>query len=122
MSIRSTRHRIRVTGSPSVDFEAALEELQKLPIRVQQVVLANSQVWRHQDVADILGISRQRVAQVLVEAAIEVAALNERRHEADRPVASPRSARLRELEHEPPEWLTAAIGTKPERSKSSAGV
>src|ERR1700754_2589559 len=95
MSIRSTRHRIRVTGSPSVDFEAALEELQKLPIRVQQVVLANSQVWRRQDVADILGISRQRVAQVLVEAAIEVAALNERRtrpigrsRRRDRPVCA----------------------------------
>ena len=33
-------------------------------------------------------------------------------------MASPRAARLRELEDEPPEWLTNAIGTRPGRSKS----
>jgi hypothetical protein len=31
-------------------------------------------------------------------------------------------ARLRELEQQPPEWLSKVVGTCPERSKSSAGV
>jgi len=105
-----------------LEFQAALQQLQLLPPRLQQVVLVNSQVWKQAEAAEILGVSRQRVAQLLVEAALEVAALNEKRHAEQRPVASPRSARLRELETRPPAWLTAAIGTLPARSKSSAGV
>ena len=105
-----------------LEFHAALEELRKLPPRLQQVVLVNSQVHKQADVAEILGVSRPRVAQLLVEAALKVAALNEERHAAERPVAVPRAARLRELEQDPPSWLAAAIGTLPERSKSSASV
>ena len=37
-------------------------------------------------------------------------------------MASPRAARLRELEQHPPEWLSTVIGTCPTRLKSSAGV
>ena len=37
-------------------------------------------------------------------------------------MASPRAARLRELEDDPPQWLTSTIGKCPARSKCSAGV
>jgi hypothetical protein len=69
-----------------------------------------------------MGISRQRVATLLGDAALKVAELNEERHGKERPVASPRAARLRELEDAPPQWVTNAIGTRPGRSKSSSGV
>jgi DNA-directed RNA polymerase specialized sigma24 family protein len=105
-----------------LEFQAALQELRKLPPQMQQVVLIRSQVWKQDDVAGVVGISRQRVATLLVDAALKVAELNEERHEKERPVASPRAARLRELEDAPPVWLTNAIGTRPGRSKSSSGV
>ncbi len=105
-----------------LEFQAALQELRKLPPRLQQVVLIRSQVWKHDDVAEIMGISRPRVAQLLIDAGVRVAELNEQRHDAERPVASPRAARLRELEDDPPAWLTNAVGTRPGRSKSSSGV
>jgi hypothetical protein len=85
-------------------------------------VLIRSQVWKQDDVAEVMGISRQRVATLLVDAALKVAELNEERHGNERPVASPRAARLRQLEDAPPVWLTNAIGTRPGRSKSSSGV
>lgn len=43
-----------------------------------------------------------------------------RRAELERPLASPRSARLRELEVDPPQWLVEAIGRAPTFNKSSA--
>jgi DNA-directed RNA polymerase specialized sigma24 family protein len=108
--------------SERVEFQAALQELKKLPPLLQEVVVVRSQVWKQADVADAMGLSRSRVAQLLVDAALRVSQLNEERHENERPVASPRAARLRELEDEPPVWLTNAIGMRPGRSKSSSGV
>jgi hypothetical protein len=99
-----------------------LQELRKLPPQMQRVILIRSQVWKQADVADVMGISRQRVGTLLVEAALKVAALNEERHDKERPVASPRAARLRELEDAPPVRLTNAIETRPGRSKSASGV
>jgi hypothetical protein len=104
-----------------LEFRAALQELRKLPLETQQVVLIRSQVWKQGDVADVMGISRQRVATLSVDAALKVAELNEERHEKERLVALPRAARLRELEDAPPEWLRSAIGTRPGRAKSSGG-
>jgi hypothetical protein len=69
-----------------------------------------------------MGISRQRVAHLLVEAAMRVADLNEQRHDLERPVASPRAARLRELEEVPPDWLRNSIGVCPRRTKSDSGT
>jgi hypothetical protein len=108
--------------SERVEFQAALQELRKLPPLLQEVVMVRSQVNRQQDVADVMGLSRQRVAQLLVNASLRVSQLNEERHDDERPVASPRLARLRELEDASPVWLTSAIGTRPGRSKSSSGV
>ena len=98
-SSRSTR---AIGLSERVEFQAALQELKKLPPLLQEVVVVRSQVWRQADVAEAMGLSRQRVAELLVKAALRVSQLNEERHEDERPVASPRAARLRELEDEPP--------------------
>jgi hypothetical protein len=105
-----------------LEFQAALQELRKLPPQMQEVVMIRSQVSRQADVAEVMGVSRQRVATLLVNAVMMVSELNEERHDQDRPVASPRAARLRELEDAPPEWLVSAIGTRPGRSKSSSGI
>ena len=69
-----------------------------------------------------MGIRPDQVDRLLRAAAVQLAQINENRHERERPVASPRAARLRELEDDPPEWLTSTIGKCPVRSKSSAGV
>jgi hypothetical protein len=105
-----------------LEFRAAIDELKKLPPLLQEVVVMNSQVHRQQDVADLMGLSRQRVAFLLVQAAQRVAQLNEERHDDERPVASPRAARLRELEEDPPKWLTNAVGRRPGRTKSDSAI
>jgi hypothetical protein len=105
-----------------IEFMEAMDELRKLPESVQRVVLVRSQVHKQQDVADILGVSRQRVNLLLTSVALWVNELAERRALHERPVASPRAARLRELEDEPPEWLRAAIGRPVTRKRSNGGA
>jgi DNA-directed RNA polymerase specialized sigma24 family protein len=105
-----------------IRFDAALQELKKLPPALQRVVLIRSQVWKQEEVAEVMGIRPDQVEQLLRAAAVQLAEVNESRHDRERPVASPRAARLRELEDDPPAWLTSAIGRCPARSKSSAGV
>lgn len=105
-----------------IAFDAALQQLRKLPPALQRVVLIRSQVWKKEEVAEVMGIRPEQVEQLLRAAAVRLAEVNQERHNRDRPVASPRAARLRELEDEPPEWLSGAIGRCPLRSKSSAGV
>jgi hypothetical protein len=46
----------------------------------------------------------------------------EQRHDLERPVASPRAARLRELEEVPPDWPRNSIGACPRRSKSGSAT
>ena len=60
-----------------------------------------------------MGIRPDQVERLLSAAAIQVAKLNEQRHDRERPVASPRAARLRELEDDPPDWLSKVIGKCP---------
>jgi DNA-directed RNA polymerase specialized sigma24 family protein len=105
-----------------LEFQAALEELRKLPPRLQEVVLIRSQVSRHRDVAEIMGVNTARVGQLLQNVGVALQELAERRHEADRPVASPRAARLRELQDHPPAWLVNTIGRIPGRHKSASNV
>ena len=102
-----------------LEFQAALEELRKLPPRLQEVVLIRSQVSRHRDVAEIMGVNTARVGHLLQNVGVAMQQLAERRHEADRPMASPRAARLRDLEDDPPAWLVNTIGRLPGRSKSA---
>ncbi len=104
------------------EFQAAMQELRRLPERLQGVVLLNALLGRHQDVADVLGVSRQRVAQLVHLSAAHLLRLTEKRAAAERPVASPRLARLRELEEFSPAWLIDTIGQPPNPGKSAAGV
>ncbi len=104
-----------------LEFQAALEELHKLPEHLRAVVLLNAAVGRHADVAAILGVSRQHVGYLLQQVSVAVQDRAERRAELERPVASPRAARLRELQDEPPEWLLNTIGRVPPLGKSTSG-
>jgi RNA polymerase sigma factor (sigma-70 family) len=78
-----------------LEFEAALQELRKLPDRLQAVVLMHSQASTHAQVAEVLGVSPRRISQLMQAASAKLRELSERRIENDRPVASPRAARLR---------------------------
>ena len=53
----------------ALEFRAAVDELKQLPPLLQEVVVMHSQTSRHQDVADLMGLSRQRVAQMLIQVA-----------------------------------------------------
>ena len=59
---------------------------------------------------------------LLVSVSLRVNELAEQCASHERPVASPRAARLRELEDEPPEWLRAAIGRPVTRNRSNGGA
>jgi DNA-directed RNA polymerase specialized sigma24 family protein len=69
---------------------AALQELRTLPRNLRLVVLVNSQSSRHRDVAEVLGISRSRVAQLMQQVAVHTQQRAEIRAELERPVANPR--------------------------------
>jgi RNA polymerase sigma factor (sigma-70 family) len=103
-----------------VEFLAAMQELSRLSIRMQQTVIVRSQVRKQIEVAEILGVTTARVNYLLRRASEKLDEMATRRSEQERPVASPRAARLRELEDNPPKWLTEAIGRAPSRNKTSA--
>ena len=58
--------------SGRLEFQAALQELRKLPPLLQEVVVVRSQVSRQKDVAELRDLSPQRVAVLLVNAALRV--------------------------------------------------
>ena len=103
-----------------IEFLSAMQELSRLSIRMQQTVIVRSQVRKQIEVAEVLGISVARVNYLLRRASEKLDEMATRRSEMERPVASPRAARLRELEDDPPTWLTEAIGRAPSRNKTSA--
>jgi hypothetical protein len=74
----------------TLEFRAAIDGLTEAAAAAAEVVVMHSQSSRHQDVADLMGLSHPRVAPLLVQAAQRVAQLNEQRHEDERAVASPR--------------------------------
>jgi hypothetical protein len=101
-----------------LEFIAALQELSRLPPRWQQVVIVNSQVWKQADVAEILGVNPARINYLLRRVGERINEMARERNECERPVASPRAARLRELEDDPPKWLMEAISRAPTRNKT----
>ena len=44
-----------------IRFEAALEELKRLPPLLQRVVLVRSQIWKREEVAEVMGIHPDQV-------------------------------------------------------------
>jgi DNA-directed RNA polymerase specialized sigma24 family protein len=103
-----------------LEFLAAMDEVRRLPKNLRAVVLLRAQFSRHRDVAEALGVSVARVTRLLQDAGVYLQERTMRRAELERPVASPRASRLRELEVDPPEWLVEAIGRAPTFNKSSA--
>ena len=91
---------------------AAIQELRRLPPRLQRLVLLRSQVDTQQDLAKHEGLSPGRVSFLLakVERLVDQRAQRQETR-APRPRGGPR--RLREPEDDPPEWLTNAIGPRP---------
>jgi DNA-directed RNA polymerase specialized sigma24 family protein len=103
-----------------LELLAALEELRHLPKNLRAVVVYRSQVSRHREVAELMGVHTSRVGQLLQQVGVRLQERAERRAELERPFANPRAARLRELELEPPEWLVESIGKQPALGKTSA--
>jgi hypothetical protein len=62
-----------------------------------------------------------RVGYLLASAGAALGEAAERRTERERPVASPRAARLRELEDAPPEWLCRG-GRPPTNQRKNASA
>jgi hypothetical protein len=102
------------------DLREAVDELKRMPKPMREAVFVHSQVPLHREVADILGVSQNRVAYLLAAAGAEVRDRAVGRVERERPVASPRAARLRELEDDPPEWLIQAAGRPPAKGKNAS--
>ena len=103
-----------------LEFLAAMEEVRQLPKHLRAVVLLRAQFGRHRDVAEVLGVSTARVAHLLQHVGVYLQERMQLRAELERPAASPRAARLRELELDPPAWLVEAIGRAPPFNTSSA--
>jgi hypothetical protein len=62
------------------------------------------------------------VNHLLTTVSLRLNEIAERRTLNERPVASPRAARLRELEDEPPAWLQGAIGKPVTRNRSNGAA
>ena len=106
-----------------LEFIAAMEEMKRLPERMRRVLVASSQAQFQRDVAEMLGMHLSRVNHLLTSAAGAVRELAEKRAQRASANATPRVARLRELEDEPPAWLVEAIGAVPTRGQNAgAGV
>jgi DNA-directed RNA polymerase specialized sigma24 family protein len=85
------------------------ERLEALPRRERQMVILNVAGWRHDEIAERLSTSDAGVNRSLAAASARMRAMDVREHQS----TSPRNARLRELEHDPPHYTTTAIGPPP---------
>src|SRR4051812_7466736 len=97
-----------------------MDEVQRLPKRMREVVILRALLPRYQDVADVLGVHTSRVGYLIKSVDTTLREMSEKRVERERPVASPRAARLRELEDEPPDWLIETIGRPPTRNANAS--
>ena len=77
LSNRQVDPRDRYDGADR--FDAALQQLKKLPPELQRVVLIRSQVWKQEEVAEVMGIRPEQVTELLRAAAVQVAEINQER-------------------------------------------
>lgn len=94
-----------------------MQRLRTLPERLQVVVGMRAFGWKYAEIAEELGVSRVRVDQLLRQADERLNKFRER-DLADR---HPRTARLRELEDDPPPYLRMAIGRPPRPNRRRGG-
>lgn len=110
-----------VAGNSYVTPEAlneAMDRLRSLPEPLRRVVGLRAFGWKYSDIADELGVGAARVNNMLRRADDHLYRLREREL-ADR---HPRTARLRDLEVDPPPYLRRAIGKPPSFNHRASGV
>ena len=90
----------------------ALELLSAVPERRRQIKALHVIGYKYDEIGELLGLSLTRVNQLIAEA--NAALTREQiRIGPDQQPRSPRAARLRELEEQPPNWLRVSIGLPP---------
>jgi RNA polymerase sigma factor (sigma-70 family) len=94
-----------------LELQEALETLSRVPQRRREAAALRMIGLRYDEIADVLGISATRVNALLAEANVYIRAdvLSREPLRSDQP----RVARLHELEHDTPEWLSTVIGPAP---------
>ena len=94
-----------------------VERLHELPARQRQVLFLSGTGWTYQQIADVLDVSKARVAQLMGQANARLRALDVREHE----ITSPRALRLAEIERTPPPYIVMSIGRAPRPSRKRGG-
>jgi DNA-directed RNA polymerase specialized sigma24 family protein len=102
------------------DVDEALSLIKQLQPRLQRIAMMRGLGWRYSDISEVTGDSIARIGQLASIANQEIADRRLARLNASG-VASPRVARLSELESHPPVWLTKEIGRLPGRQRREAG-
>jgi RNA polymerase sigma factor (sigma-70 family) len=111
-------HRIAEPSDPRDAFterdelEAAVEVIGQLPPRLRRIAFLRATGHRYKEIQEITGDSQTRVSQLIRRANDHIRdALQEL--EAAEVALPPKAVRLRELESDPPDWLTRQIGEPP---------
>jgi DNA-directed RNA polymerase specialized sigma24 family protein len=90
------------------DVDEALSLIKQLQPRLQRIAMMRGLGWRYSDISEVTGDSIARIGQLASIANQEIADRRLARLNASG-VASPRVARLSELESHPPVWLTRRL-------------
>jgi DNA-directed RNA polymerase specialized sigma24 family protein len=102
------------------DVKDALEIVTKLPPRLQRITLLRALGHTYEQIGELTGDSTARAYKLSRQAHDRVRELvEERKRVQGHP--SPRAERLWELEQNPPEWLTARIGSQVKLSQKVSG-
>jgi RNA polymerase sigma factor (sigma-70 family) len=109
----ATRGRVEL----AMDLQDLRARLLELSPRERETVLLHAAGWRYAQLAERLGISQSRVSHLFTRGVQRMREMDQREEEP----RSPRGRRLREIEHDPPRYILAAIGPEP-RASTSTGL
>ena len=93
-----------------LDFVAAVDVLEQLPPRLRQIAFMRASGLHYSEIAEMHGLSRTRVNQLVARANHRIHEINGRVSRED---LTPRGQRLYDLERDPPPWLLEALGRVP---------
>lgn len=96
----------------------AFSILEQLPPRLQRIAMLRALGLRHNEIGELTGDSKTKVAQLVGRANLEIYDILAERDHHERE-SSPRAERLWQLEHEQPKWLVDQLGRLPSRSRKS---